>query len=407
VAAALKRRSDEVVESILGHLLKTSGHAGILSYVVDKSTESGTNFGNDFVYKLVDQYEAAIQPDLTSLHDSIYGTCHCLATKDHDSEGIAKHLSDLDTLTKKWAQSTSGIQLAMQSRGLEDRQTSELGKQIRSLAVDIGNKSQRHVEARQITAMLQDACKHTPSVADILSSDIKVLDDLIEKARRENVSRAVRDLLNLFATVREECSKNVIRKDGHIGPNKKLCEDALKRFRGEIEPALRNLPSDEQGIRQAQDAAARFLCAIAADFTWADDFVSAEALYSEALRWAEAAAQVAGEGWTMPSAANVSATTAAIEEGLKKIRGHPILYRHLFLRLAVHSHTAHRAVSRCEGWKQLSLFGQAATSKRATLAPRNCNGLAGRIGDPHRRRRYSNAEHGEGFAGEFTGTEKP
>src|SRR5262249_48492354 len=161
---------------ILSELLKTTGNEMVVSHLLDKATSSGTRFGNDFLYRLVDQYEAAIQPDLTSIRDSICGTCRCMAQGEHDDAGIAKQLSHLDMLTKKWSQSTAGIQLAMKSRGLEDRLTVELGNRVRSLAVDFGNKSRRYAEARQITVMLQEACKHTPTVTETLSSDIKALD---------------------------------------------------------------------------------------------------------------------------------------------------------------------------------------------------------------------------------------
>src|SRR5215831_8287753 len=130
--------------------------------------------------------------------------------------------------------------------------------------------------------MLQEACKYTPSVTDILSSDIKVLDELIEKARREKVSNAVRDLLKLCVAIREECSSKIVRKEGSADFNKKLCDAALQRFRHEVEPALKNLPSDE-GIRRAQEVAAQCLHSIAIDYTWADDFVTSETLQVEAL----------------------------------------------------------------------------------------------------------------------------
>lgn len=319
VAVALKRRLDNVADTTLSHLLQRTGHAIIVSRLLNRATASGRNFSNDFVYRFADQYATAIQPELTGLRDSICGSCSCMARGEHDAAAVEKHLADLETLTRRWAEATAGIQLAMQSRGLEDPATAELGRRVRSNALDIGNKRHLYAEARRITVMLQEACRHTPSVTDILSTDIKALDAIIEKVQREAVSTAVRDLMKLCVGIREECSAKIVRNDGSAGANKKVCDAALQRFRQDIERPLKNLPAQGQGIRKAQECAAQCLSSIATQYTWAEDFVASELLHTEALHWAQAAEGVAGETWTMSSAAPQS-RTAAIRDAIEKVR---------------------------------------------------------------------------------------
>src|SRR5205809_1131593 len=75
VASALQRRKIEVVDSVLSHLLKAATSELVISDVVDRSTDSGMSFAGDFVYRLVDQYGAAIQPALNKCRDDIHEVC--------------------------------------------------------------------------------------------------------------------------------------------------------------------------------------------------------------------------------------------------------------------------------------------------------------------------------------------
>jgi hypothetical protein len=90
---------------------------------------------------------------------------------------------------------------------------------------------------------------------------------------------------------REEFGSKVIRQQGLVERNKPLCDAALKRFKGEIDPALKDLiklvPLDHDAAQQAREEAAGCLSAIASDYTWADDFIASEKLYEEAVGMAK------------------------------------------------------------------------------------------------------------------------
>jgi len=111
----------------------------------------------------------------------------------------------------------------------------------------------------------------------------------------------------LCRVIRDECANKTVHEDDASARNKPICDEALKRFRGEVEPALDRLvqllPPDHDLIRQSREEAARCLNSIAAQFTWADDFVGSEKLHEDAVK-------LAGN----------TATAIEIQGGLAKIR---------------------------------------------------------------------------------------
>ena len=95
----------------------------------------------------------------------------------------------------------------------------------------------------------------------------------------------------LCRAVREECSSKIAREQDAAERNKSVCDTALKRFRGEIEPALDGviqiLPPDHEAAQQSHEEAALCLSSIATDYTWADGFIASEELHEEALKLAK------------------------------------------------------------------------------------------------------------------------
>jgi hypothetical protein len=94
----------------------------------------------------------------------------------------------------------------------------------------------------------------------------------------------------LCRVIRDECNDQIVCIADALWRNKKIGAEALKRFRGEVEPALDRLvqllPPDHDLIRQSREAAARCLCSIAIGFGWGFDFVSSEILAEDAVKLA-------------------------------------------------------------------------------------------------------------------------
>jgi hypothetical protein len=149
-----------------------------------------------------------------------------------------------------------------------------------------------------------------------LSTVRRILDALQElsgtgpwaaRAQDDIISPMHEQFQKLCDVIREECREKTVHEQDAAARNKGVCDDALRRFRGELEPALDRLaqliPPDQHFIRQSREEAARCLNGIAINFTWADDFVTAEKLSGDALK-------LAGD----------TATAIEIEHGLAQVR---------------------------------------------------------------------------------------
>jgi len=181
---------------------------------------------------------------LNKCRDDIHEVCARITSLAGESPkaDTTDELTRLDTLVTKWTRFTKPIQQAMKSRGLGDQQTTEIAQHIRSVAIDLANNSSLYSEARRITATLHRAFEENPAITEMTRDDLQTLDDLLSaKAEQENSSPAIKGLKALCSDVRQECRSRVVRKEGFSDANKRVCAEALQRFRQEIEPALKSL----------------------------------------------------------------------------------------------------------------------------------------------------------------------
>ena len=115
------------------------------------------------------------------------------------------------------------------------------------------------------------------------------------RARRHHFSPRLSNFRNLWSHSQKNVEARLYMSNDAAARNKPICDEALRRFRDEIKPALDRLaqllPPDHHFIRKSREEAARCLSSIAINFTWADEFVTSEKLQEEALK-------LAGEGAT-------------------------------------------------------------------------------------------------------------
>ena len=110
-------------------------------------------------------------------------------------------------------------------------------------------------------------------------------------AQQDIASPAIENFRKLCRMVREDFSSKVVRKQDVARQNKSVCAAEMARYRMDVEPELNKviqlLPPGYEGALEAREEAALLLSAMAADFTWADDFITSELLYEEALKLAQ------------------------------------------------------------------------------------------------------------------------
>jgi hypothetical protein len=142
--------------------------------------------------------------------------------------------------------------------------------------------------ARQAVAC--DDRKQLEAVLRVLR-DLSVTGDWTSTGRQEVLAPLVSAVLDFCRDNREKFGKKIVRKADTARENRRLCDDALRQFRSEVEPSLANLrtvlPKGDAEELWAREAVARCLSDIAIDFTWADRYIESEELFKEALSLAE------------------------------------------------------------------------------------------------------------------------
>jgi hypothetical protein len=110
-------------------------------------------------------------------------------------------------------------------------------------------------------------------------------------AQDEIASDTVTRFTKLCSEIREEGRGKVIHERYAVAANRIVSEATLDRYRREVAPQqaklVRHFPADHDLGRRVRESAAHSLYGIAADFTWADEFVLSESLHEEALELAK------------------------------------------------------------------------------------------------------------------------
>jgi len=143
------------------------------------------------------------------------------------------------------------------------------------------------------------AARDALSCEDIATASriMRALDELADTgifwtaiAQRDIASPAAERVRALCLTIYEELKSNIVQSQDAGAANKYPCDAAIKRFRSEVEPALskvlRLVHPDHELAQQSREEAALCLSCIATNYTWADDFITAENLREEALKLA-------------------------------------------------------------------------------------------------------------------------
>ncbi|MBU1207207.1 MAG: hypothetical protein KKH04_09810 [Proteobacteria bacterium] len=112
------------------------------------------------------------------------------------------------------------------------------------------------------------------------------------QAAQEDIAfPAIERFRALCHAIREECGSRIVREQNAVEHNRGVCDVALGRFRGEVEPALDGviqlLTPTHEAAQQSREEAALCLSGIATHYTWADDFIASEELHKKALKLAQ------------------------------------------------------------------------------------------------------------------------
>jgi hypothetical protein len=109
--------------------------------------------------------------------------------------------------------------------------------------------------------------------------------------RRGNADSAVEVVRQRCATLASTFAGKIVAKQEYAGQNRQVCDDELKYFREQIEPAFQqaeeSLQPDTPFLSDLRETVAVCLANIATHHIWADELTVAEQLIAESLRLAQ------------------------------------------------------------------------------------------------------------------------
>ena len=221
-------------------------------------------------------------------HDDALRTLFAALGRDLDDAGIQAWLHAL----RAWHQVVSddeywGLSLELEERGCFEpaalpSEMDTLREGAVSLAAEPLLGAARDAVVRNDTSIVARVLIALGGLANTGSWTIAAQEDISSPivARFRDQCRSVRD----------ESGSKIVREQNTAKTNKILCDAALKRFRGEIGPALADLlkifAPDQEAVQRVREESALCLSGIATDYTWADEYILSEKLNEEALKLA-------------------------------------------------------------------------------------------------------------------------
>ena len=157
-----------------------AGHAAEwMTDLAERAVENGRC--GRFLSGLAERYDAACEPEL----QKIRGRIDDVATKVRASPDRADyHVAELPGLLGAWDELNQPIQLLEQLRGHEEGRSSELGYELRDLAIWLANEKRLYKAALTITDCLLKTFPELENLAAKLREDVRALRDLTEEADR-------------------------------------------------------------------------------------------------------------------------------------------------------------------------------------------------------------------------------
>ena len=144
------------------------------------------------------------------------------------------------------------------------------------------------MKARQAVA---DGNSQAIEATTLILSNLSDTGSWTAGARKEILAPFTAGLHEKCRKSKDDFGTRIIRSDDAAEQNKEPCDDLLRYFRTDVEPAFASLrkyvvKGSEDDV-QAHEAVATCLSDIGTNFTWADRFIESEALFKEALLLAE------------------------------------------------------------------------------------------------------------------------
>lgn len=158
-----------------------------MTAVVEIATDNGNQHAPTLIDEVVDGYQIEAQPHLLAGIEKIQKIIeHARSTISNGEQSLLGVIDTLEKVVREWDIIAQPIQVSLKSRGLEHEISLDLGRQIRSLGVDVANENGFFNASKKITHILQDVFAELPDFAARLNEDSETLEDLFQQ--REEAS---------------------------------------------------------------------------------------------------------------------------------------------------------------------------------------------------------------------------
>lgn len=125
-----------------------------------------------------------------------------MTSSDYDKSGLKKLVIQLNKELREWDKLVQPIQLSTQKRGLEHKQSKNLGLKVRNLALKLNNIHNETDLAHLITLNLMDVFQEVTSISDLSRKDLEAL-----KFSRET-DKVISEVINYILDANKKAKEN-------------------------------------------------------------------------------------------------------------------------------------------------------------------------------------------------------
>lgn len=151
----------------------------VMTNTVDGATLGGDDHAPGLIDDLVDSYEVETQSPLQSGAESLQKLIRAARDAAPSGEAAVKpYVDKIEAAARSWDRVAQPIQLSARARGTEHDLSSQLGWEIRGLALDLFNTHDILSQTQRLTALLQELFSEIPEISERVEQDADALDSI-------------------------------------------------------------------------------------------------------------------------------------------------------------------------------------------------------------------------------------
>jgi len=157
----------------------------IVTKIVDKSTNNGSNRAPLLIHEMVSRYEDETLQVLTNQIQDINDLINEIKVDAKSGEKAITPLYDeLEELIEAWDAIAQPIQLSTKALGIDHRMSIDLAVNIRSLSIDLFNDHNMLNICKRINELLKDIFKEVPQIYDKAHEDSATIETILSDRER-------------------------------------------------------------------------------------------------------------------------------------------------------------------------------------------------------------------------------